>query len=165
MLAGLYQLTPLKHACLAKCRTPADFIRHSWRDGSAGAFRMGLSHGIDCLGCNWLLFVLLFPLGLMNIAAMALLTALTFAEKVFPLGSRIAQCAALVLILYGALVIITGASKGFGREWAEAALERGARLLQRLATWGPWTRSSSGTATLSCRSNSMSPTAALPLTR
>jgi len=57
-------------------------------------------------GCNWLLFVLLFPLGVMNIATMALLTALIFAEKCFPLGERIAQCAALVLILYGALVIV-----------------------------------------------------------
>ena len=120
MLAGLYQLTPLKHACLAKCRTPQEFIRHSWRDGSAGYFRMGLEHGIYCLGCNWLLFVLLFPLGIMNIAAMALLTALIFAEKVFPLGTRIAQCAALVLILYGALVIVVPAAlllNGAGMSW------------------------------------------------
>lgn len=111
VLAGLYQLTPLKRACLAKCRTPRDFILHSWRDGSPpGSFRMGLEHGIYCLGCNWLLFVLLFPLGIMNIAAMALLTALIFAEKVFPLGARIAQFAALVLILYGALVIVVPAA-------------------------------------------------------
>jgi len=110
VLAGLYQLTPLKHACLAKCRTPQDFILHCWCDGPAGSFRMGLEHGIDCLGCNWLLFVLLFPLGIMNIAAMALLTALIFAEKVFPLGTRIAQFAALVLILYGALVIVVPAA-------------------------------------------------------
>lgn len=110
VLAGLYQLTPLKRACLGKCRTPRDFILHSWRDGSPGSFRMGLEHGIYCLGCNWLLFILLFPLGIMNIAAMALLTALIFAEKVFPLGARIAQFAALVLILYGALVIVVPAA-------------------------------------------------------
>ena len=110
VLAGVYQLTPLKHACLAKCRTPQDFILHSWRDGSPGSFRMGLEHGIYCLGWNWLLFILLFPLGIMNIAAMALLTALIFAEKVFPLGARIAQFAALVLILYGALVIVVPAA-------------------------------------------------------
>jgi predicted metal-binding membrane protein len=110
VLAGLYQLTSLKRVCLAKCRTPQDFILTSWRDGSHGAFRMGLEHGIYCLGCNWLLFVLLFPLGVMNIEAMALLTALIFAEKVFPLGARIAQFAALVLILYGALVIVVPAS-------------------------------------------------------
>ncbi len=110
VLAGLYQLTPLKRACLAKCRTPQDFILTSWRDGYPGSFRMGLSHGIYCLGSSWLLFVLLFPLGIMNIAAMALLTALIFAEKCFPLGARIAQFAALVLILYGALVIVEPAA-------------------------------------------------------
>jgi predicted metal-binding membrane protein len=110
VLAGLYQFTPLKRACLAKCRTPQNFILHSWRDGSSGSFRMGLEHGIYCLGCNWLLFVLLFPLGIMNIAAMALLTVLIFAEKVFPLGDRIAQFAALALIFYGALVIVVPAA-------------------------------------------------------
>jgi predicted metal-binding membrane protein len=69
-----------------------------------------ISGGIYCLGCNWLLFVLLFPLGMMNIAAMALLTALIFAEKCFPLGVRIAQFAALALILYGAFVIVVPAA-------------------------------------------------------
>jgi predicted metal-binding membrane protein len=71
---------------------------------------MGLEHGIYCLGCNWLLFVLLFPLGIMNIVAMAFLTVLIFAEKVFPMGDRIAQFAALALILYGALVIVAPAA-------------------------------------------------------
>ncbi len=106
VLAGLYQLTPLKRACLTKCRTTQDFVLHSWHDGAFGSFRMGLVHGIYCLGCNWLLFILLFPLGIMNIAAMLFLTALIFAEKVFPLGVRIAQLAALVLILYGVLIIV-----------------------------------------------------------
>ena len=114
VLAGLYQLTPLKRVCLAKCCTPLDFILHSWRDGYPGAFRMGLEHGIYCLGCYWLLFVLLFPLGMMNIAAMALLTALIFAEKVVPRGVRIAQFAALALILYGALVIVVPAALPLG---------------------------------------------------
>ena len=109
-LAGLYQLTPLKRACLAKCRTPQNFILHAWRNGFRGSFRMGLEHGIYCLGGNWLLFVLLFPLGIMNIAAMALLTVLIFAEKVFPPGERIAQLAALLLIFYCALVIVIPAS-------------------------------------------------------
>jgi predicted metal-binding membrane protein len=71
---------------------------------------MGLEHGIYCLGCNWLLFVLLFPLGMMNITTMALLTNLIFAEKCFPLGLRITQCAALALILYGALVVVVPAA-------------------------------------------------------
>jgi predicted metal-binding membrane protein len=67
---------------------------------------MGLTYGIYCLGSYWLHFVLLFPLGIMNIAAMAGLSIQIFAEKCFPKGSRIAQFAALALILYGTLVIV-----------------------------------------------------------
>ena len=105
VLAGLYQLSPLKHACLTKCRTPLDFILGSWRDGYSGAFRMGLGHGAYCLGCCWLLFVILFPLGVMNVAAMAVITLLIFAEKSVPAGRRISQIAAVALIAYGALVL------------------------------------------------------------
>ena len=110
VLAGLYQLTPLKRVCLAKCCTPLDFIHGGWRDGSTGAFRMGLEHGIYCLGSNWLLFVLLFPLGIMNIAAMAGLTVVIFAEKMSPQWERIAQGVGLALILYGILVIVMPAT-------------------------------------------------------
>jgi predicted metal-binding membrane protein len=110
MLAGLYQFAPLKRVCLAKCCTPLDFIHGGWRDGSTGAFRMGLEHGIYCLGSNWLLFVLLFPLGIMNIAAMAGLTVVIFAEKMFPRWERIAQGVGLALILSGILVIVVPAT-------------------------------------------------------
>jgi len=106
VLAGLYQLSPLKRSCLAKCRTPLDFILSSWRDGYMGSFRMGLEHGMYCLGCCWLLFVIFFPLGMMNVAAMAVVTILIFAEKSFPMGQRIAQLAALLLIAYGVLVVV-----------------------------------------------------------
>lgn len=106
VLAGLYQLSPLKRVCLTKCRTPLQFIVGSWRDGAGGAFRMGLAHGAYCLGCCWLLFAILFPLGVMNVALMALLTLLIFAEKSWPLGRRIGQAAALILIVYGVLVIL-----------------------------------------------------------
>ena len=106
VLAGLYQFTPLKRVCLAKCCMPLDFILGSWRDGYTGAFRMGLEHGIYCLGSNWLLFVLLFPLGIMNIAAMAGLTVVIFAEKMFPRWERIAQGVGLALILSGTFVIV-----------------------------------------------------------
>lgn len=106
VLAGLYQLSPLKRSCLAKCRTPLDFVLSSWREGYSGSFRMGLEHGIYCLGCCWLLFVIFFPLGMMNVAAMAVVTILIFAEKSFPMGHRIAQVAALLLIAYGVLVIV-----------------------------------------------------------
>jgi predicted metal-binding membrane protein len=104
-LAGLYQLSPLKRSCLSKCRTPLQFILGSWRDGYGGAFRMGLEHGLYCLGCCWLLFVILFPLGIMNVAVMALVTALIFAEKSFPIGQRIARLAALALLAYGVVVM------------------------------------------------------------
>ena len=104
--AGLYQLTPLKDRCLAKCRTPLGFIMTSWREGIGGALRMGVEHGLWCLGCCWLLFVILFPLGLMNVAAMALITLLIFVEKSAPWGRPVARAAAAVLVVYGTAVLI-----------------------------------------------------------
>jgi predicted metal-binding membrane protein len=105
VLAGVYQLSPLKRSCLSKCRTPLDFILGSWRDGYVGSFRMGLEHGSYCLGCCWLLFVILFPLGVMNVGAMVAITLLIFAEKSLPRGETIAQVAAVALVAYGALVV------------------------------------------------------------
>ena len=106
ILAGLYQLSPLKRMCLAKCRTPMGFILGSWRDGAGGAVRMGLEHGLYCLGCCWLLFVILFPLGMMNIAALAVIALLILAEKSLPFGDRARQVAAGSLIAYGAVVLV-----------------------------------------------------------
>ena len=103
--AGLYQLTPFKDLCLSKCRTPITFIMTSWRDGPAGALRMGLLHGAYCLGCCWLLFVILFPLGIMNIAAMAGITLVIFAEKTLPWGRVAARATAAALVVYGVVVI------------------------------------------------------------
>jgi predicted metal-binding membrane protein len=105
VLAGLYQLSPLKRSCLSKCRTPLDFILGSWRDGYLGSFRMGLEHGTYCLGCCWLLFVILFPLGVMNIGAMVAITVVIFAEKSLPLGRQVALATAAGLVAYGALVV------------------------------------------------------------
>src|SRR4029453_4553906 len=84
MVAGIYELTPLKDVCLSKCRTPLEFIMTSWRDGATSAFEMGLLYGLYCLGCCWLLFVMLFPLGIMNVGAMAAVTLIIFAEKTLP---------------------------------------------------------------------------------
>ncbi|CDX35473.1 conserved membrane hypothetical protein [Mesorhizobium sp. SOD10] len=106
MVAGAYQLSPLKDLCLAKCRTPIGFILTSWRDGQWGAVRMGLEHGLFCLGCCWLLFLALFPLGIMNVAAMAVVTLLVFAEKTLPYGERIAKVSGVALLLYGAAVLV-----------------------------------------------------------
>ena len=105
IVAGIYQLTPLKDICLSKCRTPISFILSSWKDGFTGSFRMGLEHGVFCLGCCWLLFLILFPLGMMNIIVLALITALIFAEKSLPVGRNVARAAALALVVYGAVVI------------------------------------------------------------
>lgn len=104
--AGLYQLTPLKDLCLSKCRTPITFILTSWRDGALGALRMGLLHGAYCLGCCWLLFVILFPIGIMNIAAMAAITLVVFAEKTLPWARTTTRAAAVLLMAYGAIVVV-----------------------------------------------------------
>ena len=114
LLAGLYQLSPLKDICLSKCRTPLQFILSSWHDGYGGAFRMGLEHGAFCLGCCWLLFVILFPLGIMNIAVMALVTALIFAEKALPIGRQISKLAGAGLIVYGVLIMFLPAALPVG---------------------------------------------------
>jgi predicted metal-binding membrane protein len=104
--AGVYQITPFKDLCLSKCRTPISFIMTSWRDGVAGALRMGLLHGAYCLGCCWLMFVVLFPLGIMNVAAMAVITLVIFAEKTLPWGRPVARATAAALVAYGAVVLV-----------------------------------------------------------
>lgn len=105
VLGGVYQLSPLKDLCLTRCRSPLSFILTSWRDGYRGAFVMGLKHGAYCLGCCWLLFAILFPLGVMNVAAMVGLTLLIFAEKSLPFGVAIARVAGLAFVAYGVVVI------------------------------------------------------------
>jgi predicted metal-binding membrane protein len=103
--AGFYQLTPLKDICLRHCRTPLSFVMTHWRNGLSGAMRMGSVHGLYCMGCCWLLFLVLVPLGLMNIAAMVAVTVVVFAEKVLPWGRAFGRIAAVGMIGYGALVV------------------------------------------------------------
>jgi predicted metal-binding membrane protein len=105
VVAGLYQLTPLKNVCLARCRSPLAFILTAWRDGPVGAAQMGIVHGATCLGCCWLLMAILFPLGLMNLAAMALVMLVVFAEKALPWQRAAVWGTAGALVLYGAVVI------------------------------------------------------------
>lgn len=104
--AGMYQFTPFKKTCLRKCRTPVSFLLEHWRDGWSGAFVMGLRHGLYCAGCCWLLFVILIPLGIMNLVAMGAVTVLVFAEKTAAQGDLIGRAAGLVLVTYGALVLV-----------------------------------------------------------
>lgn len=105
VLAGVYQLTPLKAACLRHCRSPLAFVAGHWRDGRRGAIRMGLVHGMYCMGCCWLLFVILVPLGVMNVLVMIVVTTLVFAEKVLPGGRQVSLVASVVLIAYGIAVM------------------------------------------------------------
>lgn len=100
--AGLYQLSPLKQACLAHCRAPAAFLAHHWRPGRTGALRLGAMHGGFCLGCCWLLMALLFAGGVMNLAWIAALTLLVMAEKLLPWGAWTARAAGVLLVLWGA---------------------------------------------------------------
>ena len=104
LVAGIYQLTPIKEICLSKCRTSIDFIMTSSRVGTADALPIGLLHGVYCLGCCWLLFVTLFPLG-MSVEAMAGVTLVIFAEKTLPWPTLAPRITAVALVLYGALVI------------------------------------------------------------
>jgi predicted metal-binding membrane protein len=106
VLAGVYQLTPLKDICLQHCRTPLSFVMRHWRDGRGGAVRMGLEHGVYCVGCCWLLFLVLVPIGVMNVAAMVGVAAVVFSEKVLPRGRVIGYVAAAALVVYGAAVAV-----------------------------------------------------------
>jgi predicted metal-binding membrane protein len=98
-LAGVYQLTPLKNVCLRRCRSPAEFLSSHWRAGSAGALRMGVDHGLYCVGCCWLLMGLLFVVGIMNLLAVAAIAVFVLIEKLLPYGERTAQASGLALLL------------------------------------------------------------------
>jgi predicted metal-binding membrane protein len=105
--AGAYQLSPLKDACLGRCRSPAEFITRHYRPGQWGAFRLGLLHGAYCVGCCWLLMALLFVGGVMNLAWIAGLTLLVAAEKLLPGGTWIARIAGIAMIGWGAAILVT----------------------------------------------------------
>ena len=105
-LAGVYQLTPLKNACLRRCRSPAEFLSSHWRRGNAGAFRIGIEHGLYCVGCCWLLMSLLFVVGAMNLVWVAVIAAFVLIEKLVPQGETTAKIngvALLALALFLAL--------------------------------------------------------------
>ncbi|HEV8552448.1 MAG TPA: DUF2182 domain-containing protein [Casimicrobiaceae bacterium] len=106
LAAGLYQLTPLKQACLARCRSPLAFLTAEWRKGLRGAFVMGVRHGLFCLGCCWLAMLLLFVLGVMNAVWIAVLAMFILAEKTLP-GSRwLSATGALVFIGWGVALLL-----------------------------------------------------------
>ena len=105
-LAGLYQLTPLKRACLHACRSPLSFMMHRWRAGSIGAFRMGVDHGIYCVGCCWALMLLLFVGGVMNLTVIVALTVFVAIEKLLPIGAAAARVSGAALIAAAAWMLV-----------------------------------------------------------
>ena len=105
--AGVFQWTPVKDACLDHCRSPMSFLMLHWREGTSGAMLMGLHHGAYCLGCCWMLMLLLFALGIMNLPWVALLTVVVLAEKTLPYGRAISRFLGLLLIGWGAWLATT----------------------------------------------------------
>ena len=105
LVAGLYEWTPLKHACLSKCRSPMGFVLNEWREGRWGAFLMGLKHGGYCAGCCWTLMALLFVAGIMNLLWVAAIAGFVLLEKVTPGGERLGRVAGVVFVGWGVWMV------------------------------------------------------------
>ncbi|HEV7579250.1 MAG TPA: DUF2182 domain-containing protein [Mycobacterium sp.] len=103
IVAGIYQLSPFKNACLRNCRAPTHFVSRYWRTGNLGAFRMGLQLGAYCVGCCWILMGLLFVGGVMNLLWIAAIAIFVLLEKTIPLGDVGGRFAGAAMILVGAL--------------------------------------------------------------
>jgi predicted metal-binding membrane protein len=103
--AGLYQFSPVKQACLSKCRSPAQFLVEHWREGRLGSLAVGVKHGAYCVGCCWAVMALLFVFGVMNLLWVAVLAALVLLEKLFPSGPRISAWSGVAMVLMGLLFL------------------------------------------------------------
>ena len=101
MGAGAYQFAPIKRACLMHCRNPITYFLTRWRNGSAAGFRLGLGHGLFCVGCCWALMALALVVGMTNVLWMIALTAAVFVEQVVPPGDRIRIPLGVALIAAG----------------------------------------------------------------
>jgi predicted metal-binding membrane protein len=107
-LAGAYQFSPAKQACLKQCRGPVEFLTRYWRPGAAGSFAMGFRHGLWCVGCCWMLMALLFVGGVMNVVWIALLALLVLVEKTAPFGLRSSRLTGGVLIIWSVATLLVG---------------------------------------------------------
>lgn len=105
-LAGVYQMTPLKQACLRACRSPLQFVMGNNAPGLAGAFRLGITHGVYCLGCCWALMLLLFAGGIMSLRVIIALTAWVLVERVLPFGGRGAYISGALLLATAAWMLL-----------------------------------------------------------
>jgi predicted metal-binding membrane protein len=105
LAAGVFQWTPLKRACLRGCRSPLSFLMSEWRDGTAGAFVMGLRHGFYCLGCCWMLMALLFVAGVMNLLWVAVIALFVMAEKTLVRGELLGRVMGVALVTAGVVLL------------------------------------------------------------
>jgi predicted metal-binding membrane protein len=103
--AGVWQFTPLKQACLRHCCSPAQYLSQHWRKGRAGAFHMGIRHGTYCLGCCWMMMLLLFYGGIMNIYWIAGLSMLVVVERIAPLRQWVTNLTGVTLIVWGGTLL------------------------------------------------------------
>jgi predicted metal-binding membrane protein len=104
--AAVYQVTPLKQACLLKCRSPMMFLAERWRHGRAGGLELGVRHGAWCLGCCWALMAALFAVGVMSLAWMALIAAFIAGEKLLPWPAAPRRTVAVLLLALGLTVAL-----------------------------------------------------------
>jgi predicted metal-binding membrane protein len=104
--AAVYEVTPFKDVCLARCRSPLGSLLGTWRGGPSGSLRMGARNGIWCVGCCWALMASLFALGVMSVSWMALVAAIIALEKTLPLGRRVTWPVAAVLLALGVLLLV-----------------------------------------------------------
>ena len=112
IIAGLYQLSPLKRTCLQRCRSPAEFIARHWRPGASGAVQMGMEHGFFCIGCCWVLMALLFVGGVMNVLWIGILALFVILEKIVPRGSLLTRIGATFLLACGAITLVVSLTPG-----------------------------------------------------
>lgn len=105
IVAGVYQLTPWKGACLTHCRSPLGFLMTNWRDGNHGAVQMGVRHGAYCLGCCWALMCVLFAVGVMNLVWVAALTAIVLFEKMGPAYAIVVRVIGVAMVIGGMVMI------------------------------------------------------------
>jgi predicted metal-binding membrane protein len=104
--AGVYQLSPAKHACLRQCEAPVDFLVRRWRAGYAGSLRLALTHAAYCIGCCWALMLILVVAGAMSLPWVLAIALLVFAEKVLPGGQRAARVIGVILMVAALTVVI-----------------------------------------------------------
>lgn len=114
LFAGAYQFMPLKYHCLDKCRSPLSFVMSNWHGGRGGleALRLGMHHGVFCLGCCWSLMLVMFAVGVGNVAWMLALGAVMAVEKNMPWGRRLSAPLGLFLLLSGLVLVVTGMVSG-----------------------------------------------------